>query len=221
MRLLLTSAGIKNPTIHAALLDVLGKPLAESSALAIPTATYGHPSGTPAGAYRFLTGRSTTPMCELGWKSIGVLELTALPSLDRDRWEPWVRDADVLLANGGDASYLAHWMRESGLSELLPTLKNTVWVGLSAGSMVMTPRVGREFVSWKQPKGGDEALGLVDFSIFPHLGHPDLPSNTLAAAEKWAAQLGNPAYAIDDDTAIVVADGRAEVVSEGEWRLFA
>lgn len=221
MRLLLTSAGIKNPSIHAALLDVLGRPIAESNALAIPTATYGHPSGTPAGAYRFITGRSTTPMCELGWKSIGVLELTALPSLERDRWEPWVRDADVLLANGGDALYLAHWMRESGLAELLPTLKNTVWAGLSAGSMVMAPRIGQEFTGWNPPEGGDEALGLVDFSIFPHLDHPDLPTNTLAAAEKWASRLGNPAYAIDDDTAIVVVDGRVEVVSEGEWRLLA
>src|SRR5690606_33572613 len=152
MRLLLTSAGIKNPSIHEALLDLLGKPIAESTALAVPTAGYGHPHVTPTGAYKFLTGQSSTPMSELGWQSIGVLELTgqsstpmselgwqsigvleltALPSIDRSRWESWVREADVLLVNGGDALYLAHWMRESGLAELLPTLENIVWVGLS------------------------------------------------------------------------------------------
>lgn len=218
MKLLLSSGGIKNPTIHAALLDLLGKPIEECAALAIPTAGYGHPMGSPQGAYRFITGQSGTPMCELGWKSVGVLELTALPSLDRDRWEPWVRAADVLLVNGGDALYLAHWMRQSGLLDLLPTLDDTVWAGLSAGSMVMTPRIGREFVGWQPPAGGDDALGQVDFSIFPHLDHPDLPTNTLAAAERWAAGLGNPAYAIDDDTAFIVVDGEVKVVSEGVWK---
>ena len=220
MKLLLSSAGVKNPSIHAALLDLLGKPIEECDALAIPTATYGHPMGSPQGAYRFITGQSTTPMCELGWKSIGMLELTALPSLDRGRWEPWVRAADVLLVNGGDALYLAHWVRESGLLDLFPTLEDTVWAGLSAGSMVMTPRIGREFVGWQPADGGDDALGLVDFSIFPHLEHPELPKNTLDAAERWAAGLGNGAYGIDDDTAITVVDGEVTVVSGGMWTRF-
>jgi dipeptidase E len=219
LKLLLTSAGIKNASIHKALLDLLGKPIADSTALCIPTAGYGHPQTNPSHAWRFISGReSETPMCELGWKSLGVLELTALPSIDRERWVPWVRETDVLLVNGGDALYLAHWMRESGLSDLLPSLK-TVWVGLSAGSMVMTPRIGEAFVEWKAPTGDDRTLGLVDFSIFPHLNHPSLPWNTMANAEKWASGLGVPAYAIDDQTAIKVSDGSVEVVSEGNWKL--
>jgi peptidase E len=71
---------------------------------------------------------------------VGVLELTALPSIGGERWVPWVREADVLLVDGGDATYLCHWMRQSGLADLLATLPETVWVGVSAGSMVMTPR---------------------------------------------------------------------------------
>ena len=129
-------------------------------------------------------------------------------------------EADVLLVGGGDALYLAHWMRQSGLADLLPSLPETVWAGLSAGSMVMTPRIGSDFVGWKPPTGGDEALGVVDFSIFPHVDHPDLPENTMAAAERWAAEIQGPAYAIDDETAIKVVDGTVEVVSEGHWRLF-
>lgn len=221
MKLLLTSAGIKNASIRSALVEMLGKPIEESSALAIPTASYGHPMVTPAGALSFLNGTASTPMCELGWKSLGILELTALPSVGRERWEPWVRAADVLLVNGGDALYLAQWMRESGLLDLLPSLDDSVWVGLSAGSMVMTPRVGEEFVETKPPiTGDDRALGLVDFSIFPHLGHPALPENTMANAEIWASRLGGPAYALDDESAIAVVDGRVEVVSEGRWRRF-
>ena len=220
MRFLLTSAGIKNTSIHNALVDLLGKPIAESSALCIPTAGYGHPQGSPDGAWRFISGREPRcPMCELGWKSLGVLELTALPSIDEERWVPWVRETDVLLVNGGDALYLCHWMRQSGLADLLPSLE-AVYVGLSAGSMVLTPRIGEDFVYRKPPTGGDETLGVVGFSIFPHLDHEDLPENTMADAEKWAAGMQGPAYAIDDETAIKVTDGAVEVVSEGHWKLF-
>lgn len=221
MKLLLTSAGIRNPSLHAALLGLLGKPVAECHALCIPTALYGHPQGSPEGAWRFITGQSGCPMVELGWKSVGVLELTALPSIGAARWEPWVRQADVLLAEGGDALYLCHWMRQSGLAALLPTLEHTVWVGLSAGSMVMTPRVGEAFVETKPPiTGDDRGLGLVDFSIFPHLDYPGFTENTMAHAERWAADIGGSAYAIDDETGLQVVDGRVTVVSEGNWRCF-
>ena len=222
MKLLLTSAGIKNESIRDALVDLLGKPIGESDALCIPTATYGHPWTGPGEAWRFISGREPScPMCELGWKSLGVLELTALPSIGAERWVPWVRETNVMLVNGGDALYLCHWMRQSGLAELIPSLEDTVWVGLSGGSMVMTPRIGEDFVGWRPPAGDDETLALVDFSIFPHLDHPDLPENTMADAERWAAGIAGPAYAIDDETAITVTDGAVEVISEGNWRLFA
>ena len=221
MKLLLTSAGVRNPSIRNALEDLLGKPIAESTALIIPTAAYGHPMALPGPAYRFVTGRNPgTPLCALGWKSLGLLELAALPSIDEQNWLPMVQEVDALLVSGGDSLYLAHWMRESGLAELLPSL-GAVWAGLSAGSMAMGPRIGEHFKYWNPPAGGDEALGIVDFSIFPHLDHPDLPRNTMADAERWAASLPNPAYAIDDDTAIQVVDGDVEVISEGSWKLFA
>ena len=221
MRFLLTSAGIKNTSIHDVLVDLLGKPIAESSALCIPTAAYGHPMAGPGAAWRFISGREPRcPMCELGWKSLGVLELTALPSIDEEQWVPMVEETDALLVNGGDALYLCYWMRQSGLADLLPSLR-AVWVGLSGGSMVMAPNIGEDFVGWKPPSGGDEALGLVDFAMFPHLDHEDLPDNSIANAEKWAASMPVPGYAIDDQTAIKVTDDTVEVVSEGHWKLFS
>jgi dipeptidase E len=222
MKLLLTSAGIKNTSIHHALVDLLGKPIAESNALCIPTANYAQRGGADH-AWRFISGREPeTPMCELGWKSLGVLELTALPSIDEALWVPVVRETDVLLVNGGDPLYLCYWMRQSGLADLLPELgRETVYVGLSAGSMVMTPTIGEDFVGWKPPTGGgDSTLGMVDFSIFPHLDNPDLPYNTLAHAERWAAGMSVPAYAMDDQTAIKVVDGEVSVISEGHWKRF-
>ncbi len=215
MKLLLTSGGITNPTIEAALVAMLGKPIAEASALIVPTAQWGHPMCGPESVRRVVVG--TPAFAGLGFESVGVLELSALPTIGAERWQPWVREADVLLVDGGDATYLAHWMRESGLLDLLPSLTDTVWVGVSAGSMVMTPRIGRDFAHWSDD---DRALGLVDFSIFPHLNYPGWDENTLAEAERWAAEIAGPAYVLDEATAISVVDGVVEMVSEGEWVRF-
>ena len=218
MKLLLTSGGVTNASIRDALVELLGKPIEESSALCIPTGMYGHPRVGPGErAWQFISGRSENPMVELGWKSVGVLELTALPSIERDRWVPLVRDVDALLVSGGDVLFLCHWMRESGLADLLPSLSETVWVGLSAGSMVMTPTVGEDFIQWRPPSGDKTTLGLVDFSICPHLADDGMPGNSMAEAEQWAASMSNPAYALDDQTAITVVEGDLTFVSEGRW----
>jgi len=220
VKLLLTSAGVRNASIRDALVGLLGKPIADSSALCIPTAQYGHPMvGPGVGPWKFISGTSPLPMVNLGWKSVGVLELTALPSLEKERWVPLVQETDVLLVAGGDVLYLCYWMRQSGLADLLPSLGETVWVGLSAGSMVMTPQVGDDFIQWRQPGGDDSTLGLVDFSICPHLAPDGMPGNSMAEAEEWAAGISGPAYAIDDETAVEVAGGTVRVVSEGQWKL--
>ncbi|MCA0458008.1 MAG: Type 1 glutamine amidotransferase-like domain-containing protein [Chloroflexi bacterium] len=219
MKMLLTSAGIKNKSIHKALLELLGKPIAECHALCNSTASYTFPNGANM-AWNFISGNEPQcPMVELGWKSVGVLEFSALPSLDKTVWLPQVEAADVILVNGGDPLYLSYWMRQSGFADLLPSLK-AVYVGLSAGSMVMAPRIGAFFVGWKPPTGGDETLGVVDFAMFPHLEHEMLPHNTMVNAEKWAAGMKMPTYAVDDETAIKVVDGAVEVISEGKWKHF-
>jgi dipeptidase E len=220
MKLLLTSGGVTNDATRDALVGLLGKPIEDCDALCIVSAEYGHPWCTPQSAWRFVSGSHPSSLVNLGWRSMGLLELTALPSMGSDRWVEWVRAADALLVDGGEATYLAHWLRESGLAGLMPELQDTVWVGVSAGSMVMTPRIGPDFLGWSGAGGDDRALGVVDFSIFPHVGHPDMPENTMEEAERWATAIGGPAYALDEQSAIVVADGRTEVVSEGVWRHF-
>jgi dipeptidase E len=245
MRLLLTSAGIKNASIHDALEELLGKPIAASSALIIPTAIYPFPGGA-GGAWRAITG-AAGPLAGLGWKSLGVLELTALPSIENDAWIPTVQEADALLVWGGDPLYLSYWMRHSGLADLLPKLpREMVYVGVSAGSMAATATFAETYPD--PPRGSGEALtsedivfaspqgdirrslvtaqgaGLVDFAVIPHLDHEDHPDASLANAAQWAARLqahaSVPTYAIDDQTAIRVVDGTVDVVSEGHWKLF-
>ncbi|THF85893.1 peptidase E [Deinococcus sp. KSM4-11] len=219
MNFLLTSAGIKNPSIQGALVDLLGKPIAEASALCIPTAILPFPGG-PTMAYRFLSGATANPLVELGWKSLGVLELTALPSIKKEYWIAAVEEADALLVYGGDVWYLCRWMRESGLADLLPSLREKVYVGVSAGSMVTAPVFGETYDDPEKPFVIDQGLGLVDFALLPHLDHKNHPESASAKVERMAAEVPVPTYGIDDQTAIKVQGGRVEVVSEGQWRLF-
>ncbi|WP_433375695.1 Type 1 glutamine amidotransferase-like domain-containing protein [Actinoplanes sp. CA-142083] len=242
MRALLTSSGVTNATIRDALTGLLGKPIAESDALVIPTALYPFPGGAGF-AYRTIFGDSPSSLTKLGWKSLGILELTALPSIDESAWVPTVREADALLVCGGDPLFLAGWMRRSGLADLLPSLRSeAVYVGVSAGSIAATTTFVETYVD--PPRGSDGPLkteevvfatpegdldrilvtaqgaGLVDFGVIPHLEHPHHQDASLANAEKWAARIPAPTYAIDDASAIRVVDGKVDVVSEGEWRLF-
>jgi dipeptidase E len=219
MKLLLTSAGISNPSIRNALVELLGKPIAEASALFVPTAIYAIAGGADI-SRNVICGSLGDPFCDLGWKSLGVLELTALPSIKQELWVPKLRETDALLVGGGDCQYLCYWMQQSGLADLLPSLlRKTVYVGLSAGSMIMT-RFGTTYGNHTLPAESDKALELVDIALHPHLDHEWFPGNSLANLEKLAATLPVPSYAIDDQTAIKVTDGTIEVISEGHWKLF-
>ena len=153
-----------------------------------------------------------------------------------------VRQADALLVWGGDPLYLSHWMWESGLADLLPSLPDLVYVGVSAGSMATAATFGEtyteppngtgrpltaEHVDFAGPDGDvprtfvtARGIGLVDVAVIPHLDHPDHPDASSANAERWAARIPAPTYALDDQTALAVTDGTVHVVTEGRWRLF-
>jgi len=218
MKLLLTSAGISNTSIHNALVDLLGKPVAEASALFIPTAIYGIRNGGNK-VRRVIKGTLGDPFCELGWKQLGLLELTALPTIKQELWMPLLHEADALLVGGGDCQYLLYWMQQSGLANLLPALLDKlVYVGLSAGSMIMTS-YGTTYGNHTLPADTNKCLGLLNFAVHPHLDYEGFANNTLASLQKLAATLPMPSYLIDDATAIKVTDAGVEVISEGEWKL--
>src|SRR5450631_1810818 len=101
MKLLLTSAGTSNASIHHALVELLGKLVSESRALFVPTAIYALPNGGNI-ARNVICGSLGDPFCELGWKSLGLLELSALPSIKEELWVPMLRETDALLVGGGD-----------------------------------------------------------------------------------------------------------------------
>ena len=155
--------------------------------------------GGPGLAYRAISGQAPSPLCGLGWKSLGLLELSVLPSIDESAWVPTVRETDALLVWGGDPLFLATWMRRSGLADLLPTLPaEAVYVGVSAGSIATAATFVETYT--RPPRGKDKPLksedivfttpagdvhrtlvtaqgaGLVDFAVIPHLEHPTTPT---------------------------------------------
>ena len=229
MKLLLTSSGIANASIEQALVDLLGKPIAESSALFIPTGMHPYP-GSSSRLVAAIRGETKSPLCNLGWASLGLLELTALTSVQRESWQSALRETDALLVWGGNVMYLNHWMKTSGVAEFLPTLENLVYVGVSAGSIVTSPyncdaEWNREFVASEiaTAEHSDRAMGYVDLTMWVHVGNPDpiFEDHTLENVEKWAANVPVPTYALDDESAIKVDGDSVEVISEGHWQVFS
>ena len=242
IKLLLTSSGISNKTIKDALEQLLGKPIRESNALFVPTGVYPFPGG-PNYAWWPISGKMKGALVDLGWKTMGLFELTALPSIKKDIWVSSFQDADALLVWGGDPLYLAYWFEQSGLTEVLTSLnKDLVYVGVSAGSMAISAIFGE---SQSNPRGGSgtpltmenvvfntgegeigrtfitgKGVGLTEFAVIPHFNNPNHPDACGLNAEKWAAKIPAVVYAIDEQTAIKVTDGTVEVVSEGNWKLF-
>ncbi|RFM26464.1 Type 1 glutamine amidotransferase-like domain-containing protein [Deminuibacter soli] len=220
MKLLLTSAGISNTSIHHALVELMGKPVADANALFIPTAIYALPEGATI-AQKVICGTLGDPFCDMGWQSLGILELTALPGIQQSIWLNKLREADALLVGGGDCQYLTYWMRQTGLADLLPSLlSKTVYVGLSAGSMVMTS-FGTTYGHHTLPADTPKSLGWFDFALHPHLDYEGFPDNAMDKLEQLAATLPMPSYAIDDQTAIKIDGDKLVVISEGNWRLFS
>jgi dipeptidase E len=230
-KFLLTSSGISKDHIQKALVDLLGKPIRESSALLVPTAIYAYPEGIKNG---WQIVRSPG---EMGWKALGLLELTALPSLPKELWLPQMKATDAIIVGGGNKFYLSYWMEKSGLSGILPQLieQGKVYVGVSAGSMMVTPALNFDRDRFQKTgiyyddefheempssAGSARTLDLVDFVIRPHFGADYFPQATLENVEKWAAKTNYPLYALDDQSSLKVIDGKVEVVSRGQWKLF-
>jgi dipeptidase E len=242
IKLLLTSSGISNKSIEDTLEQLLGKPISESNALFVPTGVYPF-AGGPNYAWWPIAGKMKGALVDLGWKTMGLLELTALPSIKKDIWVHSLEDADALLVWGGDPLYLAYWLEQSGLTEILISLnKDLVYVGVSAGSMAVNAIFGE---TQSNPRGGSgtpltmenvvfnsgageisrtfvtgKGAGLTDFAVIPHFNTPNHPDACGLNVEKWALKIPAAVYAIDEQTTIKVTDGTVVVVSEGNWKLF-
>ncbi|MBE9665461.1 Type 1 glutamine amidotransferase-like domain-containing protein [Mucilaginibacter boryungensis] len=237
MKLLLTSSGISNPSIQNALISLLDKPIEESNALFVPTGMYPFPGG-PQYVWKAMNGELGSGMCQLGWKSLGLLELTTLPAIQKEVWVKALKETDALLVWGGDPLFLSYWLKESGLAEVISSLDHLVYVGVSAGSIATSKLFGEsysnmpntiaqpqtlqtlQFDTFESAFVTAEGAGFVDFAIIPHYNNEKHRDACGVNAATWAAMLPVPVYAIGEQTAIKVAGRTIEIVSEGEWKAF-
>ncbi|MFF5287921.1 Type 1 glutamine amidotransferase-like domain-containing protein [Paractinoplanes globisporus] len=219
MNLLLTSSGLRNDTLRAALRNMLGKPFESANIVFVPTASVAEP-----GDHGWFV-EDMVRLHGLGWREFDVLELNGLPGpmvLDR------LLHADVVYAEGGNHYHLARSITGNNLADgFREALESRVYVGVSAGSMIFS----RNLTEHSADVIGDAAdlhvlgattveppFGLFDWYLKPHLYSPDFPERDDAWADRIVARADFPIYFIDDQTAVRVRGNEVDVVSEGRWR---
>lgn len=217
MKLLLTSAGLVNPSLVDSLNELVGRSFGEVSLAFIPTAANVEPGDKDWLIDDLYTTKS------LGFKEIDIVDISALP---KDVWKPRLEKADVIMVGGGNTFHLMHWVRKSGLDrELREWLNTKVYVGISAGSMICTKALAlsqsaRLYSESIGEIDDDTGLSLVDFQIRPHLNSPWFPNVTIEKLQILAEDMTDTVYALDDNCAVKVVDGKITVVGTGEWKRF-
>lgn len=217
MKLLLTSSGITNKSIANELLRLLGKPFKQSKLTFIPTA-----ANMEKGDKGWLVDDMQNSR-KLGFSLFDIVDISAVP---KTIWLPSLEQADVLVFGGGNTDHLIKWMNKSGLAKLLThLLSNKVYVGISAGSMVTTKEISLTSASilyYEETEGlkHTRGLGFVDFEIRPHLNSKWFPKVRIDYLSTLAKEAQNTFYALDDNSAVSVVDGKVSVVSEGVWKKF-
>ncbi|MFI5240614.1 MAG: Type 1 glutamine amidotransferase-like domain-containing protein [Candidatus Saccharimonadia bacterium] len=209
MKLLLTSAGITNQSIADSLTMLVGKPPAATKVVVIPTA-----ENVEAGNKDWFIGQFTN-LRKFGFTWIDIVD----PSADGINWRSRLTEVDVVFVSGGNTFHLLNQVRKTGFGDWLKdAIDFKVYVGASAGSIIMTPSIAIASVD----DGDENLIGLkdltglrfVDFEVSPHT--PEWVS--YKANEEYAKSITNKLYAIDDETAIKIVYEAVEVISEGKWR---
>jgi dipeptidase E len=206
MKLLLTSAGISNRSIENALKKLIK---GDIKIAFIPTA-----STEDGGNKEWL--QEDINNC----KKLGSVDVVDISVLDKKEWLPKLEKANVILVGGGDTAYLMKWILKSGLAkEFLRLLKERIYVGISAGSIVTSKEIQAESedLYGDEIKNPPKGLGYIDFHIRPHLNSPYFRRVNDKNLKELSKKLSGDLYAIDDDSAVLFNDGKIEVISEGKW----
>lgn len=214
MKLLLTSNGLSNKSIVAALLKLVGKPAAETNVAFIPTA---------ADAEEDDKGWVIDDLVNIKNQHFNQLDIVNIAALPKGSWLPRFEHADVLIFSGGHTRHLVHWLRASGAADVLPELlKTRVYMGISAGSIATGPTLALSsstdvpFAYEDDLPNDVVGLHFVPFHIRPHLNSPDFPKASEEYLREKAKEVPETIYALDDQSALKVIDGNVEIVSEGE-----
>ncbi|PIV41822.1 MAG: hypothetical protein COS26_03060 [Candidatus Nealsonbacteria bacterium CG02_land_8_20_14_3_00_40_11] len=214
MKLLLTSGVLTNKSIADTLFDLVGKKPQDTSLVFIPTA-----ANIEKGDKSWFIN-DLLNLKKQNFKSIDIADISAV---DQKIWKPKLEETDVLFFEGGNTYHLMEWINKSGLASLLPELlKNKVYVGLSAGSMITSKdlilRISQIAYEEDLDKTEDmPGLNFVDFYFLPHLNSPYFEKLREDFIREAVQGIPEKIYVLDDNSALKVIDGEVEVISEGKW----
>ena len=214
MKLLLTSAGILNKSLSDALLGMVKKPSKDLMITFVPTA-----ANVEEGD-KWWVIKDLMNLQKLSPKALDIVDFSAL---EEDRWRKRLEDTDIIVMSGGNTFYLAHQMREHKFDKYLEEmLHSKVYVGISAGSMVMGHKLYTDetlelYYDHEEHFGENKGLGKIDLLIRPHLNSDFFPDVTDETLKKLYKNSGETVYALDDDSGLKIVDGEIKVISEGKW----
>lgn len=211
MKLLITSAGITNKSIANELRGLVGSGKKIRIAF-IPTA-----ANQSKGEKDWLIKNYNE--CE----KVGTVDIVDISAVGKKTWLRRLKETNVIVVGGGWTSHLMKWVVRSGLKDELPgLLKRRVYVGISAGGIILakTIQASSEFLYGDEGKSIPSGLGYIDFNVRPHFNSPDFPKVRDRQIKKVSKKLNGDLYAIDDKSAIVYANGKIKIVSEGKWKRY-
>lgn len=206
VKLLLTSSGLSDQPTCDALVALSGRPLADQRVAVVPTAANVVPGDK---------GWLVADYLQVQRAGFAALDIVDVSALEPAVWRSRLEEADVLVVTGGDTTHLLRWLRRSGMADDLPTLlRDRVYVGISAGSMVTGPHL--RLSQSPQPEPEDSrGLGLVDFLVVPHLDSPWFPAAAESAVRAALAGLAHRTFALADGRAVAVDGTEVRVVGTG------
>lgn len=216
MKMLLSSAGITNEHIAQSIVELVGKPAREIAVLFVPTAA------NPIVDDKGWMIRNLAALQEQGYAQVDILDIAGL---SREEWLPHFEAANLICFGGGNEQYLAKVMRESGVADALPELlKTKVYMGISAGSMVVGQFLSHELMKVIYPEEVFEELApplaCEDLLFIPHLNSDYFTHVRKETLESLRSQFSHTLYACDDNSALKVIDGDIDLVGGGEALVF-
>lgn len=139
----------------------------------------------------------------------GPFDIVNLLALPINEVEARIEKSDVIFVAGGNTDYLMHVFKKTGFDKLLHRLlKTKVYVGSSAGSIVMGRRVSTDeyldAFGREKDFGITSYLGYVNLAIRPHMDSSEVPKRREDVLRKTSKGLDFPVFGLRDDAAIVV-----------------
>lgn len=215
MKLVLTSSDITNKKIYNEVLKLVGKPANKISVAVL----------TEASAVEQSDKRWLIDGCSKLSKTFGgKIDIVNLLALDIFEVEKRISECDIIYCFGGSTEWLKIVFDKTGFSKLLPKLlKNKVWIGSSAGSMILgrmpTTETQDYIYSVDNYYGVNDYLAFVEFSIIPHMFSDYVKDDSFEKCVTESKKQSCPVYVLSDNSAVVVNNNKTYLVGEQCYKL--